>query len=218
MASLSTSDVSTLLAEGVRREYARGAVLLHEGEESTHVMVILSGYAKVTAASVDGDVTLLAIRSRGELVGELAALDGLPRSATVTAAGPVHVQALTKSSFHGFLARRPEVKEAVGRSVTAKLRSAIRNRIEFSGCSVKVRVARVLLRLAAIHGEHANRGTNIACPLSQPELAALVNAAEPTVHKALAELRRQGVLVTGYRSVTILDATSLRAVANVGGA
>ena len=54
-------------------------------------------------------------------------------------------------------------------------------------------------------------------PLTQPELAALVGAAEPTVHKALAKLRRRGLIVTGYRQMTVLDLAELRATADSAG-
>lgn len=213
MATLRPQSAAALLAAGVVVEYPSGRVLLQEGEQSTHVLLLLDGYAKLTANSLDGGVALLAIRSSGDLLGELAALDDQPRSATATAAGDVRAKVVAKPAFRDFLLRYPEAAQAVSRSVAAKLRWAIRRRTDFSGCPVRVRIARVLLELAALHGQRTDQGIGMAFPLSQPELAALVGAAEPTVHKALAELRREGVADTRYRSVVIRDRAALRLMA-----
>lgn len=215
IASLSRTSAEALLAAGVAKGYPAGAVLLAEGTTSTHVVVLLDGYAKVTATNTDGGVALLAIRSGGDLVGELAALDGQPRSATVTAASAVQARIISQTDFHHLLSRHPELAEEVSRTVVAKLRWATRRRTDFSGCSVAVRVAHVLLELAVIHGAPTADGLEIAFPLSQPELAALVGAAEPTVHKVLADLRRKQIVGTGYRSMTIRDLTALRAFAGL---
>ncbi|MEV0675515.1 Crp/Fnr family transcriptional regulator [Actinosynnema sp. NPDC050436] len=213
IATLSPASEADLLASGVPVHYRPGKVLVREGERSTQVTLLLGGYVKVTADNPDGGVALLAIRGRGDLIGELAALDGGPRLATATAASAVRGRLLSGEAFHDFLLRRPEAAEAVSRSVAAKLRWSTRRRVDFSGCPVRTRVVRVLLELASDHGRPTAQGIGIGFPLTQPELAALVGAAEPTVHKVLAELRRLRLAETGYRSVTILDEASLTELA-----
>ncbi|MFC6087841.1 Crp/Fnr family transcriptional regulator [Saccharothrix lopnurensis] len=213
MAALRPGDAAALIAAGTLKRYAAGSVLLHEGEASRYVLVVLSGYVKITAHNAEGEVSLLAIRGAGDLLGELAALDGQPRSATATAAGVVHAVWVSAQAFRAFRARHPEAAEEVSRSAAAKLRSATARRIDLTGVSVKVRVARVLVELAASHGRTTRRGTSLAFPLAQPELAALVGAAERSAHKALTELRAVGWVATGYRSVTILDYISLSELA-----
>ncbi|WP_433261764.1 Crp/Fnr family transcriptional regulator [Actinosynnema sp. CS-041913] len=212
MSTLSPAAEHDLLTAGVSVRHPPGKVLLREGERSSHVSLLLSGYVKVTAGNSDGGVALLAIRGRGDLIGELAALDGQPRSATAVAADTVRARVLSSAAFHEFLLRHPGAAEAVSRSVAAKLRWSTQRRIDFTGCPVRTRVVRVLLELAADHGEPTAHGIGIGFPLTQPELAALVGAAEPTVHKVLADLRRRGLADTGYRSVTILDQGSMRAL------
>jgi CRP/FNR family transcriptional regulator, cyclic AMP receptor protein len=214
LATLSPATREELLALGTRRQFQRGQVLLREGELSTHVILLVQGCVKVTATTPNGGLALLAIRMGGEIIGELAGLDGQPRSATATAAGLVRSRVMPRTTFHDFLTRHPDAALAVGRSVGAKLRWATRRRVDFSGYEVPVRVARVLAELAVAYGEHTGAGVEIQVPLTQPELAALVGAAEPTVHKALAKLRRRGVIVTGYRQMTVLDLAELRAAAN----
>lgn len=206
--------VAAELAElGTGRVFAPGSVLLYQGELSAHVYLLLDGVVKVTATTQEGGFALLAIRAAGDLVGELAGLDGQPRSATVTAAGTVATRVITQSAFNDFLNRHADVGVALGRSVAGKLRWATRRRIDFGGCEVRVRLARVLVELAAAYGDRVPAGIRIGVPLTQPELAALVGAAEPTVHQALAMFRRSGVIETGYRSTTVLDLSALCSVA-----
>jgi CRP-like cAMP-binding protein len=205
LTALPTTTVQALLDVGIARRFRPGERLVLEGELTTHVFLLLSGCVKVTATTADGGRALLAVRFPGELVGELAGLDGRPRSATVTAVGLVHTRVLTQAVFQAFLRDHPDAAIAVSRSVAAKLRWATDRRIDFSGYDVPIRVARVLATLVRSHGVRTSRGWEIGFPLSQPELAALIGAAEPTVHKSLTELRRQSVLKTGYRKMTILD-------------
>jgi CRP-like cAMP-binding protein len=213
LTSLSPATSKRLLQLGTSTEYVAGRVVLREGESSTHVILLLSGCVKVTATTQDGGLALLAIRAGGDLVGELAGLDGQPRSATVTTVCGVRARIITESAFHDFLAHHPDAALAVSRTVGAKLRWANRRRVDFSGCAVRARLAKVLIELAAAYGWRTEDGLTIGVTLTQPELAALVGAAEPTVHKALAELRRHHVIRTGYRRTTILDQRALRAVA-----
>jgi CRP-like cAMP-binding protein len=200
-----------MLALGTARDYAPGTVLLWEGERSAHALVLVKGLVKVTATSPEGHLSLLAIRTAGDLVGELASMDDEPRIATVTAAGPVRARVVGKSEFRRYLTDHPEVAIALSSSVGMKLRWATRRRIDFGAHEVHVRLARVLVELVTTYG--TGKG-EIGVPLSQPELAALVGAAEPTVHRTLAHLRKEDIVVTGYRRVVVRDRARLEAIAD----
>jgi CRP/FNR family transcriptional regulator, cyclic AMP receptor protein len=200
-----------MLALGTRRLYEPGTVVLREGERTSHVLVLVKGFVKVTATSPEGYLSLLAIRTGGDLVGELASMDGEPRIATVTAAGRVWARVVSQHEFHRYLTHHPDVALAVSSSVGAKLRWATRRRIDFGGHEVHVRLARVLVELTGAYGVE---GGEIGVPLTQPELAALVGAAEPTVHRALANLRKEGIVATGYRRIVVCDRHRLATLAD----
>ncbi|WP_410674054.1 Crp/Fnr family transcriptional regulator [Amycolatopsis sp. cmx-4-68] len=214
-ATLPPATVNTLMGIGAERRFRPGDVLVREGETTTHVLVLLAGCVKVTANTADGGRALLAVRLAGDLIGELAGLDGKPRSATVTAVSEVFARVMTQAVFRTFLRQHPEAGVEVGRLVAAKLRWATDRRIDFSGYDVPIRVARALVALVDSYSTRTVQGWEIGFPLSQPELAALIGAAEPTVHKSLTELRRKGVLETGYRRMTILDLPRLRVAAGL---
>jgi CRP-like cAMP-binding protein len=169
----------------------------------------LAGVVKVTGATDEGDA-LLAIRVGGDLVGELSAMDNRPRSATVTTVGPLIARVISQGEFVAFVARNPEVALAVARGVGDKLRAATARRIDFTGCDVATRFARVLLELAVRYGEQTGAAVVIRCPLTQTELATLVGAAEPTIQRVLRQLRTDGVVATGYRETAVLDMAGLR--------
>ncbi|MGW4237838.1 Crp/Fnr family transcriptional regulator [Streptomyces sp. NPDC004749] len=207
------SDVvrTELLRLGTRCRYLPGETLIREGDHSNHVVLLRSGFVKVTARLDNGHEALLAIRVGGDIVGEMAAMDdGARRSATVTACGEIAASIVRETDLRLFLDSRPEAARAVNRIVVRRLRWANQRRIEFGGYPVKVRLARVLTALAVSYGHHVPRGIVIGVNLTQPELAALTGSAEVTIHKALAELRRDGLITTGYRRTTVLDLKRLR--------
>ncbi|MEU1788257.1 Crp/Fnr family transcriptional regulator [Streptomyces sparsogenes] len=205
-----------LLRLGTRCRYAREEILLREGDRSNHVVLLRSGFVKVTARLDNGHEALLAIRVGGDVVGEMAAMDDAPRSATVTACGDIAASIVRESDLRRFLNLHPEAALALAGIVAQRLRWANRRRVEFGGYPVKVRLARVLAELAATYGLRVPRGLVIGVDLTQPELAALTGSAEVTIHKALAELRKEGLITTGYRRTTVLDLDRLREVARLG--
>jgi len=205
-----------LLGIGTRCRYLPGEILIREGDRSNHVVLLRSGFVKVTARLDNGHEALLAIRVGGDIVGEMAAMDdGAPRSATVTACGEIAASIVRESDLRFFLESHPEAARAVNRIVVQRLRWSNQRRVEFGGYSVKVRLARVLAELAGSYGHPVPRGVVIGVDLTQPELAALTGSAEVTIHKALAELRRDGLITTGYRRTTVLDVNRLRETARL---
>jgi CRP-like cAMP-binding protein len=207
-----------LLALGGFRQYGNGTPIMREGERTTFVAVLLRGWTKVTALTDTGGVALLAVRHGGDVVGEFAGLDSQPRSATVTAVGTggVLAKVIKSEDFESYLARDSTAAAAISRSIVAKTRFMIRRRVEFAGCPVAVRVARVLVELDRAYGvDRPAGGRALGVPLAQQELAALVGAHDPTVHKALRALRRDKVIETGYRWVAILDMSALLTAAGL---
>ncbi len=217
LGGLADAEQRALLELGVLREYEPGSQLLREADRTTYVLLLLDGFVKITVHTEDGRLALLAIRVGGDVIGELAALDGAERVASATAAGVVLARAVSQRDFRTFLEKHPSVSVAVAGAVAAKLRSATRRRVEFGALEVRARLARVLMELLASYGESTAAGCVIGVSLTQPELAALIGASEPAVHKALAEFRSEGVVATGYRKLTIKDVGRLRELAGWGG-
>lgn len=174
--------------------------------------MILRGCVKVLGDTRDGHTTLLAIRASGDVIGELSAMDGRPRSATTITAVPTVSRSIGIVPLQAYLSAHPSAALAMHRSIAEKLRQATRLRIDLGGAPVLVRLARVLYNLSA-YGRPTREGLLIEVPISQGELAALLGAAEPSVQRSLAELRRRGMIMTGYRKLVITDLDVLRRLA-----
>jgi CRP/FNR family transcriptional regulator, cyclic AMP receptor protein len=105
------------------------------------------------------------------------------------------------------------VAHAVHQCVVGKLRAANSRRVDFAGCDAATRRARVLHQIVRSYGEPDGPGAVLRWPITQPELASLAGAAEPTVHRALRRLRETGVVTTGYRSISVADLGRLHRIA-----
>ncbi|MCF3130382.1 Crp/Fnr family transcriptional regulator [Streptomyces olivochromogenes] len=217
MVNLAADDREALLSLGRTVRYETGDVLIREGSSDTTVLLLLDGCVKVVGVAEDGGITLLALRVRGELVGEVSALDGQPRSATVIAARPTVTRAITGAVFRDFLRERRGAADVVQRSVLGKLRGATRYRIDGSSGTAAVRLARALDNLVRSYARAVPEGLRIDVPLSHSDLAALASVSEASVQRALRSLRAAGAVTTKYRMVVIRDADILRAIAGQSG-
>lgn len=201
-----------LLGLGVQRTAEQGETILKEGDSGTHVILLRQALAKVTAALADGRQALMDIRASGDLIGEMSALNGTPRSATVTICRPSVISIIHEREFRPFLRAHPDAAMEIGGIVADRLRFANQRRVDFAAYPAKVRLARALVEIAAGHGRLTPSGVELGLHLTNDELATLCGAAEVTVQKALRQLREAGILDTHYRQVLVRDLAALRAV------
>ncbi|MEX3104025.1 MULTISPECIES: Crp/Fnr family transcriptional regulator [unclassified Streptomyces] len=206
---------------GTRRRYAAGDVLMHEGDREHELVVLHEGLVKVSVR-LDDRAQLVDIKAAGDVVGEVAALDGGPRSATVTCGGDVVGTVIPQHELKAFLLAHPETSLPLTRVLCGRLRRSDRLRVELGGFSLQVRLARVLVELAESYGRPADtlRGPNwnkvrIEVALSQSEFAALTASTTDSVHKALARLRQRKIITTGSRQTSVEDMARLRKAARL---
>lgn len=209
LGGLAPDTRAELLRLGTERAFGRGEALIREGERTTFAVLLTEGLVRVTARLHTEDDALLAIRIGGDIVGEMASTDDLPRSATVTAAVRVIGRRIAQADFLAFLESHPGAALAINRSVVGKLRWATQRRIDFGRAPVATRVARVLADLARNYGEQTPHGWLITQQLTQADIAALVGASTRPVERALRRLREDGLVRTGYRSLLITDIVRL---------
>ena len=111
--------------------------------------------------------------------------------------------------FADCVRRDPDISNAIGKSIVAKMRVATQRRVDFSGSDTSTRVARMLLYLVMSYGKPRPEGRHgkavIDVPLTQVELASLAVTSPPAAQRVLHRLRKSGVIATGYRSITVVD-------------
>jgi CRP-like cAMP-binding protein len=185
-------------------------VIFHQGDPGGSLHIINSGRVKIVILSEEGQELLVAILGEGDLLGELALLDGHPRTATAVAVGDTSTYTLDQRGFTDFLAGHPQSTIAVAQSLARRLREADERLAESAFLSLSQRLGRQLLQLAGSHGREAAEGTVLDLPLSQRELAGLVGASRQSVNKLLSQWEQDGILRRRRRSITLVKPDSFR--------
>ena len=200
LATLERGDRQAVEGAGVERRYRTGQWLFHQGDPGDFVALLVRGRVKVVAGHTSGGTSILSVRGPGELVGELAALDESPRLAGATALDPLTARVIAADEFRALVAARPSLSLALLRMLVRRLQEADRRRAEFGSADTAFRIARLLVELADDDGHLA---------LSQQELAAMVGASRESVARALAALRRDGLVATERRRISVHDRAGL---------
>jgi len=213
--ALTEDEFRDLRSRAITRRFRTGATLMSQGEAPGRVIVIEDGRAKVTAITEDGRELVLAFSGPGDLLGELSALGGSPRVATVRALEPLTALAIAPGQFEAFLEANPRVALVILRVVIARLRDADRQQVEFAAYQTVTRVARRLVDLAERYGEQSGGGIKITLPISQEELAGWAGASREAITKALHDLRAVGLIETSRRHITVLELEQLGQMAGV---
>ena len=210
LGSMSAAPRAALLRLGTGRRYRSGQRILKFGDPSDHLVLIVAGSVRITVPGPSSSEILIAVRIGGDIVGELAGIEAKPRSATVESASATDAREISLREFGAFQARFPEVMRDMQRALAAKLTFATRRQIGVGGYPVAVRLARVLVDLAVEYGDMSRSGEVIVdVRLRQPDLAALAGATSRPVERALAGLRSDHVVDTGYRKIVVLDLPEL---------
>jgi len=204
------TQTGELLAGPLRNEgrvvrFRRGQALFTEGDRAERVFVIERGWVTITSVASDGREIVLGLRGPGDVIGDLSALDGAPRSATALAVGQVEATAASGATLLRVLHDHACAMELL-RVLAARLRDADRKRLEFATLDTLGRVAWRLLELSERFGRQTADGIEVELPLSQEQLASWCRASREATVKALAALRALGCIATARRSVLIRDA------------
>lgn len=196
---------------GTQRDFARGAVLMYEGEPGERVMILESGHVKVTRLEPSGHETMLTIRDPGDVVGEVSLIDERPRMATVVALGPVRALVIASSVFRAHLEHTPGVAVALLAVETRWFRDTTTKLAQFSASDTVGRLAARIVELSDRYGTARDGVIEIGISLSQAELAAWTGASRAGVAKAFQTLRDLGWIETYPRRLVVREAQALRA-------
>jgi CRP-like cAMP-binding protein len=211
LAALSPDDAAALYELGSETRFARGASILREGEPSSEVVVIIDGWVKVERGAGRG--TLLNLCRAGDVLGEIGLVDGEPRSATIVALTPVQARVIPSDAFHAFVDARPLVTVLLSKVLSQRLRRNAADAQTLATESVLLRLAHRLAGLADDYGTVSpDGGLVIDAGLSQDDLASWIGASREATARALQRLRKQQLIETSRRAITVVDVDKLRSV------
>ncbi|MFK0250577.1 Crp/Fnr family transcriptional regulator [Amycolatopsis azurea] len=210
---LTPAEQSALRSAGHVKVWRPGQILALQGSPPTSMFVVLHGWVKISATNYRGEDAPLAARGPAEIVGELAPISGLPRSATMSAIDEVHTLVVPKDKFLGVLRDRPRIAEEIFRNAAIRLQQSDRLRLESGGPDFPQRLAAVLVELALQQAVDWTDENQIVLRFNQGELAGFARVSRSTLIRGLEELRRLGVVHTARQRVTITRPRALRELA-----
>ena len=189
--------------------YATNEMIISYEEQSTDVFFIISGRVQVILFSETGKLTNFREEQAGQMFGEIAAIDGAPRSADVVALEETSILSLSADVFMGLMRDHGEVMEGTLKRLSSLVRDLSDRVHKFGAWPVRDRVCMELWRLGREHLRED--GTAILSPApKQTDLAARVATHREAVSRALSELRKQGIVEKQGRALLIRDIERLR--------
>jgi CRP-like cAMP-binding protein len=199
------------VASGARsRRFRRGEVIFHVGDPGDALFVIVSGDVKISLPSETGDEAILATLRPGDVFGELALLDGAPRSATATALTPTDTVVLPRDRFRELIATEAGVRDALLASLAGELRRLTTHVEELHFLDMTGRLAARLVRLAQEGGTPVDGGTiRLRANLTQGDLASMVGCTRQSVNKLLGQFTDEGFIRQERQGILVLDLPGL---------
>jgi CRP/FNR family transcriptional regulator, cyclic AMP receptor protein len=210
---LESPDVDFLISCGLVRKLPANMVLMHEGDPTDHVLVLLSGWVRAYTNARDGQVVLLALRGPGDVIGDIAALQGWPRTGTVETLQETEYALYSHDKFLACMHDRPALGLALARQLAVRLRDAEEARILSATMDIAQRVASFLVRLADTHGSTSTNGVVVEMPLTQQDIADSIGGSRRAVARALQTFRDRGLVVTSRRRLVVSGLEVLRRLA-----
>lgn len=207
LAALPMQDLSDLLAACAWRRYRRGQTIVGQDDNSGRVFLIAEGAVRVSFYTGDGDEVGFRDMKAGEIFGEIAAIDGQLRSASVVAQTDVYLGSLHPDAFWRFVRERPGVAELMLRRLARLVRALSDRIVEFATLTVRNRIHAELLRLARDHmmGDHAYIDPAPAHKL----LATRISTHREAVAREFGRLTRAGILKKSGRALIVRDIAAL---------
>jgi CRP-like cAMP-binding protein len=200
---LSAAAAARLRKGATYVDFPQGSVLMLEGAPADHVFLLAKGVVKVTSVSAAGGSKLLAIRGRGQLLGDFGCIDGSRRSGTVAAVTPAAAWRLPGDLFLRALHDDSALCFAVLEITVARVRESDGKLGELGEYSARDRVIRLLARLV-VNCLDENLGDSVTIPVDQAELAGSAGVARETVCRTVNLLARRGI-AHGRRGRIVVD-------------
>lgn len=207
------ATLAALASQAAWRFVEAGQVVLDFGEASTDVFLVAEGALRVVVRTRNGHEVILGDLGAGEFFGEIAAIDGAPRSANVSALRRTRLCQVPAPAFLGAAFSCPVVCHRLLRGLASLVRLQSERLLEFAALPVRQRLISELLRLSRNRASGAGAAARvISPPPPQHVLAARIGARREAVSRELAALVRDGLIETTRGAIVLPDATALRAV------
>jgi CRP-like cAMP-binding protein len=186
--ALPEADLLAIAKNARIRRFRRGEVIFHQGDPGDSLHIVASGAVKIVLPSAEGEEAIIATLRPGDFFGELALLDGAPRSATATALEQTDTLVLPRQVFAELLDTLPGLRDALFAGLAHELRRLTGHVEELHFLDLAGRLAMRLTRLARETEPDAHGAFRLNWPYTQSDLAAMIGGTRQSVNRLLSEL------------------------------
>jgi CRP/FNR family cyclic AMP-dependent transcriptional regulator len=204
-AALDAEDIGRLAALAKTRAYPADAAVFLQGDAGNALYAVTRGQVRISIEAPSGAIRHLNLLGPGDLFGEIALLDGGPRTASATTTQPTSLAVIERRPFLALLREAPELSIRLLGLVCARVRWTSDLVEDAAFLPGPARLAKRLLGLKRLAGDDAR------IRISQALLASLSGLSRQVVSQQLTEWRRLGYVETGRGSITVLDEPALAA-------
>jgi CRP-like cAMP-binding protein len=191
--------------------YPAGRRLFQKGDEGAGLLAVVTGLVKISVPLDDGREAVLNHVTAGEIFGEIALLDGEPRTADATAVAKSQILSLDRRDFLGIVAEEPEIAIRLLAVVSRRLRQTSRQVEDLTFADVPTRLAKALLRMADLQDP---KGLTGRITITQRELGQTVGLSRESTNKCLRRWQRAGYVLLEKGSCSLKDRAALNLLAN----
>ncbi|MEX1295137.1 MAG: Crp/Fnr family transcriptional regulator [Candidatus Limnocylindrales bacterium] len=191
-----------------RRRFRRGETIFHQGDPGDALHIVSSGAVKIVLPSLDGEEAIIATLRSGDFFGELALLDGAPRSATAIALEATETWTLPRAAFLTMLDGDKALRESLLAGLARELRRVTSHVEELHFLDLAGRLSARLARLARDTDPEAHE-VRLDWPYTQSDLASMIGGTRQSVNKLLSELVDRGLVIIEKDALVIPDVEAL---------
>ena len=202
---LNDATIEQISKIGIRKTFKKDSVVLFEHETGSALFVIVEGKVKISRVSDDGREVILTILNDSDFFGEMAILDGLSRSANVTAMEDSELYIIQRNDFIGLLQTHPEISIALLKELTQRMRGADLKIKSLSLKDAEGKVATVILQLADDIGKIKNGTVEIEKLPLQHDLANMAGTSRETISRTLHSLVKKELIDLKGSKLRILN-------------
>lgn len=206
--SLDAKEIAALARRCLWRHARAKEWLLEQGETSTSIYFLTSGVVRVLITPSPEREVILADINAGGYFGEMAAIDGQPRSAGILAITDATIACMSAPVFREILHKHPDVSEHFLKHLVARIRTLDQRINEFSSMDVKHRIYAELLRRSRADPTDDHRAV-VSPPPLHADIAARVSTRREMVARELKALERGGLLIKRRGAFVITDVPGL---------
>jgi CRP-like cAMP-binding protein len=194
----------------VTKHLDRRENLFSRGDEGDALYAVVEGLVRIWVGSDSGKELTFSIMEPGDVFGEIALLDGLPRTANATAQEATLLLVIQRSAFLSVLDSEPILARHIIELLCERMRRKTDLLSDFAFADLPVRLARKLGDLVVAHGELDGNVARLGRRFSQTELAQMLGVSREAINKQLSAWSHKGIVSTEDGGLTILDLATLR--------